>query len=181
MPQFIGKIIFIPNYDISLAKYLVQGVDIWMNTPTRPLEASGTSGEKAVMNGVMHFSVLDGWWVEGYKEGAGWALKMERSYNDRGFQDELDAATLYNILETDIVPRYYDVDKRGISTAWIDTIKNCVAEVACNFTTNRMVEDYLRQYYIPLCTRKHMLIEKDFAMPRRLPVGREGCAGNGRI
>ncbi|MDD3910874.1 MAG: alpha-glucan family phosphorylase [Bacteroidales bacterium] len=168
MPQFIGKIIFIPNYDISLAKYLVQGVDIWMNTPTRPLEASGTSGEKAVMNGVMHFSVLDGWWVEGYKEGAGWALKMERSYNDRGFQDELDAATLYNILETDIVPRYYDVDKRGISTAWIDTIKNCVAEVACNFTTNRMVEDYLRQYYIPLCTRKHMLIEKDFAIAKEI-------------
>lgn len=120
------------------------------------------------MNGVMHFSVLDGWWVEGYKEGAGWALKMERSYNDQGFQDELDAATLYNILETDIAPRYYDVDKRGISTAWIDTIKNCVAEVACNFTTNRMMEDYLKQYYIPLCSRKHKLIENDFALAKEI-------------
>ena len=168
MPQFIGKIVFVPNYDITLAKYLVQGVDVWMNTPTRPLEASGTSGEKAVMNGVMHFSVLDGWWVEGYKEGAGWALKMERTYTDQGFQNELDAATLYNILESDIAPKYYDVDNKGISEVWIDTIKNCVAEVACNFTTNRMMEDYLKQYYIPLCERKKRLIADDFSIARRI-------------
>ncbi|MCI1779123.1 MAG: alpha-glucan family phosphorylase, partial [Bacteroidales bacterium] len=129
MPQFIGKIVFVPNYDITLAKYLVQGVDIWMNTPTRPLEASGTSGEKAVMNGVMHFSVLDGWWVEGYREGAGWALPMERTYENQDYQDELDAATIYNILETDILPKYYDKDKNGISGVWIDIIKNCVAQV----------------------------------------------------
>ena len=104
MPQFIGKIVFIPNYDITIAKYLVQGVDIWMNTPTRPLEASGTSGEKAVMNGVMHFSVLDGWWVEGYKEGAGWALPMEKTYDNQDFQDEFDAAIIYNIIATEISP-----------------------------------------------------------------------------
>ena len=168
MPQFIGKIVFVPNYDITIAKHLVQGVDIWMNTPTRPLEASGTSGEKAVMNGVMHFSVLDGWWVEGYKEGAGWMLPMERSYDNQGFQDELDAATIYNIIEGEIAPMYYDKDERGISSPWIETIKNCVAKVACNFTTNRMMEDYLRQYYLPLAKRSSKMVAKEFAMAREI-------------
>jgi phosphorylase/glycogen(starch) synthase len=168
MPQFIGKIVFVPNYDITIAKHLVQGVDIWMNTPTRPLEASGTSGEKAVMNGVMHFSVLDGWWVEGYKEGAGWMLPMERSYDNQGFQDELDAATIYNIIEGEIAPMYYDKDDNGISKLWIETIKNCVAEVACNFTTNRMMEDYIRQYYLPLAKRSGKMVAKEFAMAREI-------------
>lgn len=166
MPQFIGKIVFVPNYDISLAKYLVQGVDVWMNTPTRPLEASGTSGEKAVMNGVMHFSVLDGWWVEGYKEGAGWALQMQRTYENQNFQDELDAATIYNMIETEIAPTYYDVDRRGISPNWIMTIKNCISEVACNFTTNRMMEDYISQYYKPLAERVDTLKDDDFRLAR---------------
>ena len=168
MPQFIGKIIFVPNYDITIAKYLVQGVDVWMNTPTRPLEASGTSGEKAVMNGVMHFSVLDGWWVEGYKEGAGWALQMERTYDNQDFQDELDSATIYNIIEGEIAPLYYDKDKKGISLDWINVIKNCVAEVACNFTTNRMMEDYLRQYYNPLAERKAKLVADNYAEAREI-------------
>lgn len=170
MPQFIGKIVFVPNYDITVAKYLVQGVDIWMNTPTRPLEASGTSGEKAVMNGVMHFSVLDGWWVEGYKEGAGWALQMERTYDNQDFQDELDAATIYNILETDIAPKFYDKDQRGISAVWIDTIKSCVAQVACDFTTNRMMEDYINQYYLPLSKRYRDITANHFAMAKELAL-----------
>ena len=168
MPQFIGKIVFVPNYDITLAKYLVQGVDIWMNNPTRPLEASGTSGEKAVMNGVMHFSVLDGWWVEGYKEGAGWALQMERTYDDQNFQDELDAATIYNIFESDIAPKYYDVNSKGISNIWIETIKNCVAEVACDFTTNRMMTDYFRKFYTPMAERYNRMLENDYAMARAI-------------
>ncbi|HOE94784.1 MAG TPA: alpha-glucan family phosphorylase, partial [Candidatus Cryptobacteroides sp.] len=111
-PRFLGKIVFVPGYDISLAKRLIQGVDVWMNNPTRPQEASGTSGEKAAMNGVMHFSVLDGWWVEGYKEGCGWALPQERSYDDQGYQNELDAATIYSIIENEIVPAYYDRAKK---------------------------------------------------------------------
>lgn len=168
MPQFIGKIVFIPNYDITLAKYLVQGVDIWMNTPTRPQEASGTSGEKAAMNGVMHFSVLDGWWVEGYKKGAGWALKMERTYDDQGFQDELDAATIYDLLESEIVPLYYNRNSRGFSEGWIEYIKNCVAEVACNFTTNRMMSDYFEKFYNPQAKRYHKLIENDYAVAREI-------------
>ncbi len=168
MPQFIGKIVFVPNYDITLAKYLVQGVDVWMNTPTRPLEASGTSGEKAVMNGVMHFSVLDGWWVEGYKEGAGWALQMERTYDNQDFQDELDAATLYNLIESEISSIYYDTDKKGISPDWINIIKNCISDVASNFTTNRMMEDYMRQYYLPLSSRTAKLGADDFGCAKQI-------------
>ena len=169
MPQFIGKIVFVPNYDISLAKLLVQGVDVWMNNPTRPLEASGTSGEKAAMNGVMHFSVLDGWWVEGYKPGAGWALPQERTYDDQNYQDELDAATIYTIIENEIAPLFYDVNKEtGLSAGWIDYIKNTVAQVACNFTTNRMLSDYIRQYYVPQSARYVSLAENDFKIAREI-------------
>ena len=166
MPQFIGKIVFVPNYDITIAKLLVQGVDVWMNNPTRPQEASGTSGEKAVMNGVMHFSVLDGWWVEGYKPGAGWALKMERTYDNQAFQDDLDSSTIYNILETEIVPAFYDRNADGLSEKWIGTIKNTVAQVACNFTTNRMMTDYCNKYYEPMRDRSSRLLADDFSMAR---------------
>ena len=166
MPQFIGKIVFVPNYDITIAKLLVQGVDIWMNNPTRPLEASGTSGEKAVMNGVMHFSVLDGWWVEGYKPGAGWALKQERTYDDQAFQDDLDAATIYTIIENEIAPMFYDKGDAGYSPKWIQTIKNTVAQVACNFTTNRMLSDYCDKYYYPLHERFSKLVADGYAEAR---------------
>ncbi len=167
--RFIGKIVFVPNYDITLAKYLVQGVDVWMNNPTRPLEASGTSGEKAAMNGVMHFSVLDGWWVEGYKPGAGWALPMERTYDDQNYQDELDAATIYTIIENDIAPAFYNRDKAtGRSAQWIEYIKNTVAMVACNFTTNRMLTDYINQYYVPQSARTSSLLENGFQKAKEI-------------
>jgi phosphorylase/glycogen(starch) synthase len=168
-PRFIGKIVFVPNYDITVAKYLVQGVDVWMNNPTRPLEASGTSGEKAAMNGVMHFSVLDGWWVEGYKKGAGWALPMERTYDDQNYQDELDAATIYNIIENEIAPTFYNKSlSTGRSADWIEYIKNCVAQVACNFTTNRMLTDYINQYYDPQSARYETIVADDFAKAREI-------------
>ena len=168
-PEFIGKIVFVPNYDITLAKFLVQGVDVWMNNPTRPLEASGTSGEKAAMNGVMHFSVLDGWWVEGYRENAGWALPRKRTYDDQNYQDELDAATIYATFENEIVPDFYDIDTRaGYSRKWVSYIKNTIAQVACNFTTNRMLTDYVNQYYQPLYDRKHLVIADNFKMARDL-------------
>lgn len=169
MPQFLGKILFVPGYDMTLAKALVQGVDIWMNTPTRPLEASGTSGEKAVMNGVMHFSVLDGWWVEGYVEGAGWALPQNNTYSDTDYQNELDAATIYNMLENEIAPLFYDKDlKNNLPEEWISVIKNTVAKVACNFTTNRMLSDYQEKYYLPLSHRFHNVLENDFQLAREL-------------
>ena len=167
--RFLGKIIFVPGYDISLAKRLVQGVDVWLNNPTRPLEASGTSGEKAAMNGVMHFSVLDGWWVEGYKEGCGWALPLEKTYDDQNYQNELDAAKIYAIIESEIAPAYYKKDARtGISTEWLGYIRNTIAQVACNFTTNRMMEDYCVQYYQPQYDRFNALMADNCAKAREI-------------
>ena len=157
-PRFIGRIVFVPGYDITLAKRLVQGVDVWMNNPTRPQEASGTSGEKASMNGVMHFSVLDGWWVEGYVRDAGWALPQERTYDDYEYQNELDAATIYSTIENEIAPDYYDIDNTGRSSKWIGYIKNTVSMVASNFTTNRMLSDYCKQYYFPQSERYSRLV-----------------------
>lgn len=177
-PRFIGRIVFVPGYDITLAKRLVQGVDVWMNNPTRPQEASGTSGEKASMNGVMHFSVLDGWWVEGYVKDAGWALPQERTYDDYEYQNELDAATIYSTIENEIAPDYYDIDNTGRSSKWIGYIKNTVSMVASNFTTNRMLSDYCKQYYFPQSERYSRLaadggkVAKDIAAWKKF-VGEE--------
>lgn len=146
-PEFLGKIIFLEDYDMQLARRLVSGVDIWMNTPTRPLEASGTSGEKAEMNGVVNLSVLDGWWVEGYREGAGWALPQERTYQNQGYQDQLDAATIYSLFENDIVPLYYNRNKSGYSEGWIKVIKNSIATIAPHYTMKRQLDDYYAKFY----------------------------------
>lgn len=167
--RFLGKIIFVPGYDITLAKRLVQGVDVWLNNPTRPLEASGTSGEKAAMNGVMHFSVLDGWWVEGYKPGAGWALPQTSTYDDNNYQNELDAATIFTLIETEIAPAYYATDKKtGMSSEWIGYIKNTIAKVACEFTTNRMLTDYCNRFYLPQNERFNRLVADNGRLVREL-------------
>ncbi|MBQ5703850.1 MAG: alpha-glucan family phosphorylase, partial [Alistipes sp.] len=168
MPEFVGKIIFLQNYDMELARRMVQGVDVWLNTPTRPLEASGTSGEKCVMNGVMQFSVLDGWWVEGYKEGAGWMLPMERSYADQGFQNELDAEMIYNTIEDQIVPMYYDRGEDGIPHRWVTAVKKCVADIASNFTMNRQLIDYEDRFYNKLAVRKAQMVENNYRMAREM-------------
>ena len=146
-PEFLGKIIFLEDYDFLLARRLVSGVDIWMNTPTRPLEASGTSGEKAEMNGVVNLSVKDGWWLEGYREGAGWALTEKRTYQTQGYQDQLDAATIYGLLENEIIPLYYDKDKKGLSKGWIKVIKNSIAQIAPHYTMKRQLDDYYSKFY----------------------------------
>ncbi|HEX2396280.1 MAG TPA: alpha-glucan family phosphorylase, partial [Bacteroidales bacterium] len=132
-PEFLGKIIFLQNYDINLAKTLVQGADIWLNTPTRPLEASGTSGEKAVVNGTLHFSVLDGWWVEGYQPEAGWALTNETTYEDTGLQDDLDAEIIYSLLEQEVIPAFFDRNKSNIPENWVRMMKNSIASIAPHF------------------------------------------------
>ena len=146
-PEFLGKIIFLEDYDMELARRLVSGVDIWMNTPTRPLEASGTSGEKAEMNGVVNLSVLDGWWVEGYRQGAGWALKQERTYPNQDYQDQLDAATIYSLLENEILPLFYNRNEQGFSEGWIKTIKNSIATIAPHYTMKRQLDDYYDKFY----------------------------------
>lgn len=149
-PEFLGKIIFLEGYNMELAKYLVQGVDVWLNTPTRPLEASGTSGMKAALNGVVNFSVLDGWWAEGYRPDAGWALQLERTYKDQSLQDQLDAENLYNIFETEIVPTYFDKNEDGVPIRWINYVKHIIADVAPHFTMKRMMDDYFEYFYQPL-------------------------------
>ena len=176
MPQFLGKIIFLENYDMRLAKRLISGVDIWLNTPTRPLEASGTSGEKAQMNGVLNFSVLDGWWLEGYVKGAGWALTDKRTYENQEHQDQLDAATIYSILENEIIPLYFARNTKGFATEWIQTIKNSIAQINPRFTTKRMIDDYLNKFYFKLAKRSAMLKDNNFAKAREIVAWKENMA-----
>ena len=170
MPDFVGKILFIENYDIDLAKHLISGVDVWLNTPTRPLEASGTSGEKAVMNGVMNLSVLDGWWAEGYKPGAGWAIEEARTYDDQGMQDMLDAEVVYNLLETELVPVYYNKDKNDVSKEWVLHIKNTFSQVAPNFTMKRMLDDYFSKFYTKLFDRAHVIRNNNYTYASKVTL-----------
>ena len=167
-PEFRGKIIFLQNYDMNLAKMLLKGVDVWLNTPIRPLEASGTSGEKGVMNGTLHFSTLDGWWDEGYKKDAGWALPAERTYDSQDFQDELDAEAIYSILENEIIEDFYNRNKQGVPERWISFIKNTIADVAPNFTTGRMIKDYQDKYYNPQFERSQKMKKDGFAFAKEL-------------
>lgn len=169
-PEFIGKIFFVENYDITLAKYLVQGVDVWLNTPTRPLEASGTSGEKAIMNGVLNLSVLDGWWAEGYVEGAGWAVKQERTYDNQDFQNTLDAMTIYNLIEDEIQPKFYNRNKNNVSKEWVDMIKKNIAEIVPNFTMKRMIDDYNRKFYTKQIERSENLIKDNYKKAKEILV-----------
>jgi phosphorylase/glycogen(starch) synthase len=168
MPEFAGKVIFLENYDIEMAKYLVRGVDIWLNTPTRPLEASGTSGEKAVMNGTLHFSVLDGWWVEGYRAFAGWALPKKRTFENQDLQNDIDAETIYNMLEYEIIPAYYSFNEKGIPVEWISHMKNTMVKIAPEFTMKRMIDDYYEKYYSKLFIRNKYLVANNFEKAKEL-------------
>ena len=172
-PEFLGKIIFLENYDMQLARRLVSGVDIWLNTPTRPLEASGTSGEKALMNGVLNFSVLDGWWLEGYRENAGWALTEKRTYQNQEHQDQLDAATIYSLLETEILPLYYARNKKGFSEGWIKFVKNSIAQIAPHYTMKRQLDDYYNKFYTKLDQRFKLLSANDNAKAKEIAAWKE--------
>ena len=175
-PEFLGKIIFLENYDMQLARRLVTGVDIWLNTPTRPLEASGTSGEKALMNGVLNFSVLDGWWLEGYREKAGWALTEKRTYQNQEYQDQLDAATIYSILETEILPLYYDKNEAGYSEEWIKYIKNSISQIAPHYTMKRQLDDYYDRFYNKLAKRFHVLSADNYKKAKEIAAWKEEVA-----
>lgn len=172
-PEFIGKIIFLDNYDMQLARRLVSGVDIWMNTPTRPLEASGTSGEKALMNGVVNLSVLDGWWYEGYREGAGWALTDRRTYENQEHQDKLDASTIYSMLEQEIIPLYYARNRKGYSENWVRTVKNSIARIAPNYTMKRQLDDYYDRFYNPEAARFKLLAANDNQLAKDIASWKE--------
>ncbi|MBW6460775.1 MAG: alpha-glucan family phosphorylase, partial [Bacteroidales bacterium] len=166
-PEFLGKIFFVENYNMELAKMLVRGVDIWLNTPTRPLEASGTSGAKAVMNGVLNLSVLDGWYAEGYRPKAGWALRETRTYSNQQFQDELDSEIIYDLLEDEIIPLFYHRVK-GIPVKWVSYIKNCIAEIAPHYTMKRMLDDYQARFYDKLIARNEKMREKNFRLAKEI-------------
>lgn len=178
MPQFLGKIIFLEDYNMIVAKRLVTGVDIWLNTPTRPLEASGTSGEKAEMNGVLNFSVLDGWWYEGYRfdEKAGWALTDKRTFTDQAQQDKLDAATIYSMLENEIIPLYFAKNSKGYSPEWIQYIKGSIGHIAPHFTMKRMIDDYIERFYNKEGKRTAELKAKDYAKAREIVAWKERVA-----
>ena len=177
-PEFLGKIIFLENYDMRLAKRLISGVDVWLNTPTRPLEASGTSGQKAAMNGVLNLSVLDGWWYEGYVEGAGWAVTDERDYEDQAFQDSLDASTIYSLIEDEIAPLYFNQDENGIAHGWVKYVKKSLAQVAPVYTTKRMMDDYFNNFYNVLNKRSKFISENNYAKAKEIAAWKEEMAEN---
>ena len=180
MPQFLGKIIFLEDYNMVVAKRLVTGVDIWLNTPTRPLEASGTSGEKAEMNGVLNFSVLDGWWYEGYRfnEKAGWALTDKRTFSpeQQDQQDKLDAATIYSLLENEIIPLYFKKNSAGYSPEWIQYIKGSIGDIAPHFTMKRMIDDYIYRFYDPEAKRSNKLKADDYKLAKKIAAWKEKVA-----
>jgi len=151
MPQFKGKIFILENYNIGIARYLVSGVDVWLNNPRRPMEASGTSGEKASVNGVLNCSILDGWWAEGYTGNNGWAIGTNATFNSYEEQDKADSSSFYHILEDKIVPAYYKRNENGISDEWVKLMKNSIKTTGGKYSTSRMVVDYINDLYMPLC------------------------------
>ncbi|GCE46843.1 starch phosphorylase [Thermosporothrix hazakensis] len=148
-PEFKGKIILLENYDIDMARYLVSGADLWLNNPIRPYEASGTSGQKAALNGLPNFSILDGWWAEGYNGSNGWSIGEEREYHDQEVQADADSASLYDTLENEIIPTFFNYDERGIPTRWIAYMKEAIRTCTPQFSMRRMVKEYTTRYYVP--------------------------------
>jgi starch phosphorylase len=148
MPEFKNRIIILENYDMNIARHMISGVDVWMNNPRRPHEASGTSGQKAAMNGVINFSVMDGWWVEGYNGENGWTIGDNRDYDDNELQDRIDSVSIYSTLEKEIIPLYYKRDENGIPREWVKKMKNSIKSVALNFNSHRMLIDYIENLYL---------------------------------
>ncbi len=157
MPQFKGKIFLLENYNIAMSKYLVSGVDVWLNNPRRPMEASGTSGQKASVNGVINFSVLDGWWAEGYNQQNGWTIGTNAEYDSYEVQDSADSQSMYQTLEEKIIPTYYKQNEKGISETWMKIMKNSIISTGGKYSTSRMLVDYTNNLYMPLCnlTKKY--------------------------
>ena len=178
-PEFLGKIIFLPNYDIELAHKLIPGVDVWLNTPTRLMEASGTSGMKAELNGVLNLSVMDGWWYEGYVPDAGWAITEKKTYhNNQELQDKLDAVTLYDLLETRVIPAFFEEGIGELSHTWVKYIKNSLNFIAPHFTTRRMIKDYYARFYNKLAGRSALLQEDHYKPVQDIVQWKESVAAS---
>lgn len=167
-PELRDKIVFIENYDTSTARYLVQGVDVWLNTPRRPLEASGTSGMKAVFNGALNLSILDGWWCEGYSPDVGWAIGSGEEYDNLDYQDEVEANALYDLLEKEVAPTFYDRREDGIPRQWVEKMKASIRKLSPQFNSNRMVQQYADKFYIEGLRHYNELQQDDFTKLKQL-------------
>lgn len=172
-PEFAGRIIFIEDYDMNVARHLVQGVDLWLNNPRRPNEASGTSGQKAALNGIPNLSVLDGWWVEGYNGRNGWAIGETREYKNEEVQDEADSASLYQLLEHEVIPAFFERDEQGIPRRWVAVMKEAIRSCAPRFSMSRQVKEYTERLYLPAARAGRRLSAQDFAAARNLAAWKE--------
>jgi glycogen phosphorylase len=167
-PELDGRIVFVENYDMNIARHLISGVDIWLNNPRRPYEASGTSGQKAALSGIPNFSILDGWWQEAYDGHNGWAIGEEREYKDQDTQDEADALSLYSILEDEIIPLYYNRDEEGVPHGWTERMKASIITCAPEYSMKRMVKDYTECYYVPAMNTALQYGDSNFAVAREM-------------
>lgn len=176
-PEFRHNVVFIEDYDMNVARYLVQGVDVWLNTPRRPLEASGTSGMKAAANGVLHVSIPDGWWNEAYQGDNGWSIGSGEDYSDQEYQDRVESETLYELLEKDIVPLFYERGRDDLPRGWIHRMKRCMITICPNFNTNRMLSDYAQKSYFP-CTERYLSLSREgFAAARKAALWEQRVMG----
>jgi len=166
--RFRRRVVFLEDYDMAVARYLVQGADVWLNTPRRPREASGTSGMKAAANGVLNLSILDGWWDEAYQPEVGWAIGRGESYDDRDYQDQVEAEALYDLLERDVVPAFYDRGANGLPRSWIARMKASIGKLCHFFNTHRMVREYTERFYLPAAARYRQLTADEIARARAL-------------
>ncbi|MEX2536709.1 MAG: alpha-glucan family phosphorylase [Trueperaceae bacterium] len=167
-PRFHGRVLFVEDYDMAVGRALTRGVDVWLNNPRRPLEASGTSGQKAAMNGILNLSILDGWWPEGYNGDNGWAFGSMRDYEDEGRADAADADALYDLLEREVVPLYYRRDASGVPREWMERSRAAIASITPRFNAQRMVKDYVRKYYHPASQRGRRMAAADHAAAAEL-------------
>ncbi len=170
-------IVFVENYDLNVARYLVGGCDVWLNLPRRPHEASGTSGMKAALNGVLHMSVLDGWWAEAYRPGLGWAIGQGEEYADPAYQDVVEARAVYELLEKEVVPLFYDRGADGLPRGWVTMMKAAIRELGPVYNTNRMLHEYVERFYVPAAGRFSRLAEGDAGPARRLAAWKRRLAG----
>ncbi|KKL69119.1 hypothetical protein LCGC14_2118160 [marine sediment metagenome] len=167
------NIVFLEDYDMDLSRYMVQGVDVWLNTPLRPMEASGTSGMKVAANGGLNLSILDGWWVEGYSPDVGWAVGRGETYEDLDYQNAVEGHALYDILEKEVVPMFYRRGSDGLPREWIRRMKSAMRKLAPYFNTNRMLREYVERYYLPARGRWQDLVADDFRGARSLAEWKE--------
>ena len=177
-PRFAGKILFIEDYDMAIGRAMTRGVDVWLNNPRRPLEASGTSGQKAAMNGILNLSILDGWWPEGFDGDNGWAIGSGVNMSVSDAADAADADALYDLLEREVVPLYYDRDEQGIPQAWLERSKNAMATISPAFNARRMVRDYVETFYAPAAERARQLAKDDYAPAAALAKWRQKVQHN---